>query len=396
LNREAVRAAVVAALATANAKANADASADASAAAVRHAVSDAKAKEPTTMPAPANADDRVDAAVDVAANAEPATGATDAAAPRCRDVRDWRAFERFGHVLMRAPWRLATTMPHNPHHYTQRAKWPSVGLSDAHFVRAVEYLRAAGYRARFEGRAYTQLDVNEHFYWTMGAPLDQTILINRKPTPADGVAAPYDAIAARYDELCRTPQAEAEHAAVFEAVRAAAPGPLGALGILDVGCGSGLLLRHLGAEQPRRYLGLDPSGAMLELLRHRHPDAAVVRTPLASFVPPALGFGGSDAGGLVSENRYSERYDLVLALHGVGSYLTGEELARIPTLLAPGGRAVVMFYVEGHTPETYRKAKVTPPSRPWRPEALPDVFSELLVGEPVRIGNHVLLVIARC
>lgn len=73
-------------------------------------------------------------------------------------------------------------MPENPHEYTLRKLW----RSDPDFVRAVEFIRAHGYRNRFEGRSYTQLDVGEHTYWTMGAPVEETILINRKRNAATG------------------------------------------------------------------------------------------------------------------------------------------------------------------------------------------------------------------
>jgi hypothetical protein len=46
------------------------------------------------------------------------------------------------------------------------------------------------------------------------------------------------------------------------------------------------------------------------------------------------------------------RYDTLLALFGTGSYLSDEELERIPLLLRPGGRAVVMFYAAGCVPHT--------------------------------------------
>jgi hypothetical protein len=78
-------------------------------------------------------------------------------------------------------WIYARTMPANPHHYCLRAEW----ASDADFVRVVEHIRAHGYRATFKGRRYVQLDLGDHFYWTMGAPIGPaerpvTVLINRK------------------------------------------------------------------------------------------------------------------------------------------------------------------------------------------------------------------------
>ena len=82
-------------------------------------------------------------------------------------------------------WVFAKTMPDNPHEYCLRRRW--VGDDDA-FVEAVEFIREAGYEAFFEGRPYTQLDIDDHFYWTMGFPVDETILINRKQIGGHGWA----------------------------------------------------------------------------------------------------------------------------------------------------------------------------------------------------------------
>lgn len=71
-------------------------------------------------------------------------------------------------------------------------------------MRAVQFIRAHGYQNLFERRWYTQLDIGEHTYWTMGAPVEETILINRKrlcvpradtaarPDGPDGSDAPDD------------------------------------------------------------------------------------------------------------------------------------------------------------------------------------------------------------
>lgn len=79
--------------------------------------------------------------------------------------------------LARQEWIFAKTMPDNPHEYCLRRRW--VG-DDNGFVEAVEVIREAGYETYFEGHPYIQLDIGDHFYWTMGFPVDETILINRK------------------------------------------------------------------------------------------------------------------------------------------------------------------------------------------------------------------------
>ncbi len=79
--------------------------------------------------------------------------------------------------LARQEWIFAKTMPDNPHEYCLRRRW--VGDDDG-FADAVQLIREAGYETSFEGRPYIQLDIEDHFYWTMGAPVGETILINRK------------------------------------------------------------------------------------------------------------------------------------------------------------------------------------------------------------------------
>ncbi len=245
--------------------------------------------------------------------------------------QDFAAFETVGRLLEDHDWIFAKTMPDNPHEYTLRKRW----ADQADFDFAVQAIRDLGYRAKFKGRYYTQLDVNDHYYWTMGAPLPSTILINRKKRQPDTHPAPYDAAASGYDAAFASPPCTRENEALLARI-----GDLSRLSVLDVGCGTGMLLDH---ATPGRYLGIDPSAAMLARLHAKHPTSERVRTlntPLWSFV--------------------GERYDRITALFGTASYLTDAELARIPSLLNPGGRATLMFYAQGYTPVTHRELGVIP------------------------------------
>ncbi len=49
------------------------------------------------------------------------------------------------------------------------------------FGAVVLHIREFGYEYRWWGRAYTQLRIGDFAYWTMGDPLECTIVINRKP-----------------------------------------------------------------------------------------------------------------------------------------------------------------------------------------------------------------------
>jgi DNA invertase Pin-like site-specific DNA recombinase len=104
--------------------------------------------------------------------------------------------QRLAALLESAEWRFARTMAANPHFYSLRQSW----ARDDDFVWAVEQIRLRGYRQKFKGHWYTQLDVNDHFYWTMGWPIGSldwgwgrlnksgTILINRKPRKGNVIA----------------------------------------------------------------------------------------------------------------------------------------------------------------------------------------------------------------
>jgi hypothetical protein len=74
-----------------------------------------------------------------------------------------------------SPWTFARTMPEIPHEYTLRKNAPDEKL----FERVVLYIREAGYEGIFGSATYTYLNIDGWKYWTMGAPLKDTTLINR-------------------------------------------------------------------------------------------------------------------------------------------------------------------------------------------------------------------------
>ena len=77
------------------------------------------------------------------------------------------------------PWRFARTMAHMPHAYVVKAKC----RSEREFERFVMHIRRNGYRQKFGRTYYTYFDWPVagviHQFWTMGAPLAATIIINR-------------------------------------------------------------------------------------------------------------------------------------------------------------------------------------------------------------------------
>jgi hypothetical protein len=69
-------------------------------------------------------------------------------------------------------WKEAKSSS-TPHSYTVREWKPEI------FERAVRIIRAYGVPERFYSKTYIYLYWGDKKYWTMGSPLDETIIINR-------------------------------------------------------------------------------------------------------------------------------------------------------------------------------------------------------------------------
>jgi hypothetical protein len=65
-------------------------------------------------------------------------------------------------------------MPEWPHEYIVRGR-----VDNALFDRLVCHIREYGYEAKFYRKSITYYDDRGMVYWTMGAPLNETIVVNR-------------------------------------------------------------------------------------------------------------------------------------------------------------------------------------------------------------------------
>lgn len=239
-------------------------------------------------------------------------------------IPNGKTFNHICDTLLGKRWIFAKTMPKSPHWYTLRREWQDDGL----FNEMVNLIREYGYKEKYGHSWYTRIDVNDMKYWTMGAPVAKTILINRA---AINLHSPYDDIADRYDGLFCDERSKRENAEMF----ALLPRDVGHL--LDIGCGTGLLLDYLS---PDRYTGIDPSQKMLDRLKVKHPQYAdgLIKSRFESF-----------HGGV---------YDTVVALFGSASYVNPSVLSRVEMMLNPGGRYFLMFYKSDYSPLTYVKTGV--------------------------------------
>jgi len=214
-------------------------------------------------------------------------------------------------------------MPYNPHWYSVRREWEH----DEEFVYFVEYIRKHGYDGVFGKRVFKYLNINGYKYWTMGAPINldgkhHTIILNRDRIKYD---TDYDKIAVSYDTLFTDEASLFEDAEVIELCK-----PTGK--VLDIGCGTGLLLDHVQTEN---YTGIDMSKGMLEVLKKKHPDANVINTTLEDFYPV-------------------EKFDTIVSLYGTPSYIPYKESMRMLKMLSPKGKIFLMYYDNDYFPVTHK------------------------------------------
>ena len=71
-------------------------------------------------------------------------------------------------------WKFATTLPDWPHEYLVRER-----VDRRMFERVVRHIRSNGYEGRFYEREIRYYEEDELVYWTIGAPVEQTVIINR-------------------------------------------------------------------------------------------------------------------------------------------------------------------------------------------------------------------------
>ena len=88
-----------------------------------------------------------------------------------------KALEKIKDFIDYARWKYASTMPEFPHEYIVREWYPD---DEEEFEIFVRYIREYGYQKRFFKKMITYCDIGDYTYWTMGAPIEETVVINRK------------------------------------------------------------------------------------------------------------------------------------------------------------------------------------------------------------------------
>ena len=85
-------------------------------------------------------------------------------------------YDKLRSMIARCEWKFAKTMPFAPHEYIVRDKCP---LTDEEFVYFVDMQRRFGVKERWGKYNNPYLYIDDYKYWTMGAPYDETTVINR-------------------------------------------------------------------------------------------------------------------------------------------------------------------------------------------------------------------------
>lgn len=246
--------------------------------------------------------------------------------------------------IARQTWTFAKTMPHSPHEYVVKTKLSAADQSD--FERFVLFIRAHGTPKKFKKAKYVHFDLDGWSYWTMGAPLEITTIINRHRLGF------YDLLADRYDRIFSGADALVENMRLLELFAGHLRGE-----VLDVGCGTGLLL-DMNPHSRLCYTGVDPSAKMLARLKQKYPRARAVETTFEDF-------------------RTKERFDFLCSLFGAFSYINPAAHERIKDLLAPGGKYFLMFYKPRYFPVLYQKTGICFSHYVTDPERVKNTFDRV-------------------
>ena len=79
-------------------------------------------------------------------------------------------------LIARCQWTWAKTYVSVPHEYIVRER---CGLTDAEFEYLVQAQREYGIHEQWHKYNFPYLYVDGYKYWTMGAPMEDTIVLNR-------------------------------------------------------------------------------------------------------------------------------------------------------------------------------------------------------------------------
>lgn len=269
------------------------------------------------------------------------------------DGMDYLKFEIAAFCLEGSKWIYAKTMPQCPHWYTLRKDYQFESIMP--FDDLVLFMRQHSYPEQFYRKTMRRFAVNEMKYWTMGAPVQETILINR--AVIEGSFSYYDNLSLNYDDMYMDPGSIQENRRV-EGMINYKRGK-----VLDIGCGTGLFL---DMQDCKNYHGIDPAAGMVAELKAKHGEGTTATC--TKF----------------EQWRSSEKYDLVVALFGAASYVDPEAWSRLDRIMEAGGEYFLMFYEPNYEPQYYQQI--------GRPSSLFDLDSSRFPdGRVIKLTNYEII-----
>lgn len=257
---------------------------------------------------------------------------------------DYAEFSKVANTLNSCKWIFAKTMPDNPHWYTLRKDVEDEKVFDL----LVQYIRDFGTKEKYGKTWYKKLDINGFKYWTMGAPVGKTILINKAVSQYD---CNYDSVAGVYDSLYQDEQSMAEDSIVQGLISGHVEGK----SVLDIGCGTGLLYSMIGSKC--QYIGIDISAKMLEVFNAKFPQSKAIKTTFEAY-------------------SYQGRHDVAISLFGGISHIKPEYVRKVVDL---ADKYFLMFYSPGYRLKLEHETGL---SFPYYEGGL-----SLLEGERIEIGG---------
>ncbi len=146
----------------------------------------------------------------------------------------------------------------------------------------------------------------------------------------------YNKIAPIYDSLFDRPYDRIEEGVVTNIIY---PNLVWGEGVIDVGCGTGLLLDLISCD-PASYVGIDPSKGMIKIFRGKYPYHKAVVGKFEDSEERLHNFSGS-----------------MIGLFGSPSYIKPCVFNEFFEKYVKRNKYFFMFYADNYTPITYLKTE---------------------------------------